>query len=128
MLKWIFDSYYDPTGPYTVIRVFQYITFRAALSAVLGFGLCILCMPAVIRWCRRSLFQAGLKEDVPFHAKKAGTPTLGGAVIVAATLVAALLCADLSNRFVQMILLVLVQGMGRHFNEDVFATGFSHAG
>lgn len=111
MLKWIFDSFYDPAGHFTAIRVFQYITFRAALSAVLGFGLCILAMPAVIGWCRRSLFRAATKEDVPFHAQKAGTPTLGGAVVVASTLAATLLCGDLTNRFVQMIVLVLV-GLG----------------
>lgn len=111
MLKWIFDTFYDPAGPYTVIRVFQYITFRSVISAVMGFGLSILCMPAVIRWCKASLFRAATKEDVPFHSQKAGTPTLGGAVIVVSTLAATLLCADLSNRFVQMILVVTV-GLG----------------
>lgn len=111
MLKWIFDHFYDPSGTFTIIRLFQYITFRAAVSAVIGFGLSIACMPAVIRWCQRSLFRAGNKEDVPFHAQKAGTPILGGAVVVGATIIAALICADLANGFVQIILTVLI-GLG----------------
>ena len=128
MLKWIFDAFYDPTGPYTVIRVFQYITFRAALSAVLGFGLSILCMPMVIRWCQTSLFRASTKEDVPFHAKKAGTPILGGAVIVVASLAATGLCADLTNRFVQMIVVVLV-GLGAvGFLDDLLKSTRNEAG
>lgn len=128
MLKYIFDSFYDPAGSFTFIRVFQYITFRAALSACLGFGLSILCMPAVIRWCRTSLFRAATKEDVPFHAQKAGTPILGGAVVVMATLIATLLCADLSNRFVQMILLVLVGLGGVGFLDDLLKSTRSEAG
>lgn len=128
MLKWIFDAFYDPAGPYTLVRVFQYITFRATLSAVMGFSLSILCMPLVIRWCRSSLFRAATKDDVPFHSQKAGTPTLGGAVIVAATLLATLLCGDLTNRFVQMILVVLV-GIGAiGFLDDFLKATRSEAG
>ncbi len=128
MLKWIFDNWYDANGPFTVIRVFQYITFRSAVSAVLGFGISILCIPAVIRWCRASLFRAGVKEDVPFHASKAGTPTLGGAVVVLTTLLATFLCADLSNRFVQMLLVVMV-GLGLvGFLDDVLKVTRGEAG
>lgn len=128
MLKWIYDTYYDPSGPYTLIRVFQYITLRSALSAVMGFGLSILFMPAVIRWCRASLFKAATKEDVPFHSQKAGTPTLGGAVVVIVTLAATFICGDLSNRFVQMILVVLV-GLGTvGFLDDFLKATRSEAG
>ena len=111
MLKWIFDAFYDPAGPITAIRVFQYITFRSMISAVLGFGLSVYWMPKVIRWCRASNFRAATKEDVPFHSQKAGTPILGGAVVVLATLVATLLCGNLHNTFVQMLTVVLM-GLG----------------
>lgn len=111
MLKWIFDTFYEPSGAFTAIRVFQYITFRATLSAVLGFVLSIFYMPRVIRWCRESQFRAATKQDVPFHAKKAGTPILGGAVVVLATLVATLIAGNLANTFVQMMMVVLI-GIG----------------
>ncbi len=111
MLKWIFDAYYDPSGSVTAIRVFQYITFRATVSAAMGFVLSLYWMPRVIRWCRESHFQAASKEDVPFHSQKAGTPILGGAVVVLATLAATLVCGNLANTFVQMLGLVLV-GIG----------------
>ncbi len=128
MLKWIFDTSYEPSGAFTAIRVFQYITFRAGLSAVLGFGLSLWWMPRVIEWCRSHAFRAATKDDVPFHSHKAGTPILGGVVVLGATLAATLVCGNFSNLFVQMLVVVML-GIGAvGFLDDYLKAFRSEAG
>lgn len=88
-------------------RVF--LTARTALAAVTSFLVAIVFGPVAIRWLNRRFRErvdsasARLNE---LHATKNSTPTMGGMFIVAAILVAALICGDLSNRYLQLALLV----------------------
>ncbi|MGH8125581.1 MAG: phospho-N-acetylmuramoyl-pentapeptide-transferase, partial [Rhodanobacteraceae bacterium] len=82
------------------LRLFDYITFRTIMAALTGLFVSLLCGPAVIR--RLTELKAGqvVREDGPrTHLAKAGTPTMGGALILAAILVATLLWGDLENRY-----------------------------
>jgi phospho-N-acetylmuramoyl-pentapeptide-transferase len=85
-------------GPF---RIFRYLTFRTAFASLTALFMGLIVGPAVVRRLRE--FQIGqyIREEGPkAHQKKAGTPTMGGVLIVVATLVPTLLWADLSNRFV----------------------------
>ncbi len=93
-------------GPF---RIFRYLTFRTAFASLTALFMGLVIGPAVIRRLRE--FQIGqyIREDGPKdHQKKAGTPTMGGILIVIAMIVPTLLWADLSNRFVWIAVLATV--------------------
>lgn len=87
--------------------VFQYLTLRAILGALSALLLSLLLGPYIIR--KLSYHQVGqyVRDDGPqSHLSKAGTPTMGGALILAAITVSTLLWADLSNRYIWVVLVV----------------------
>src|SRR5213594_399687 len=93
-------------------NVFRYITFRAAMSAVTALLLALVFGPSMIRLLKRRQIGQLIREDGPrSHQVKAGTPTMGGFLILIAVLVATILWMDLSNRFVWIALATLV-GLG----------------
>jgi len=82
-------------------RIFRYVTFRTAFASLTALFTALIVGPLVIGRLRE--FQIGqyIREEGPkAHQKKAGTPTMGGLLIVIAIIVPTLLWADLSNRFV----------------------------
>ena len=88
-------------------RVFQYLTLRAILAALTALVISFLIGPWMIQ--KLSLNQIGqrVRDDGPkSHLPKAGTPTMGGLLILVAITFSTLLWADLSNRFVWITLLV----------------------
>src|SRR5436190_16834237 len=99
MFYWLF--YEKLYHVFTPFRVFQYATFRTAFASLTALFLCIVLGPWLIY--RLKAFQIGqyIREEGPkSHMKKAGTPTMGGLLIVISIVVPTLLWADLSNRFV----------------------------
>lgn len=88
-------------------RVFQYLTLRAILAALTALLICFLIGPWMIE--KLSLNQIGqrVRADGPkSHLPKAGTPTMGGLLILVAITFSTLLWADLTNHFVWVTLLV----------------------
>ena len=94
-------------------NVFRYITFRAAMATVTALVLSFVLGPWVVRKLRAR--QAGgetIRADTPErHRAKAGTPTMGGILILVAVLASTLLWANLKNRYVWMIVLITA-GLG----------------
>lgn len=92
---------------YGGFRVFEYLTFRAILGTLTALLISLLVGPYMIR--RLSFYQVGqsIRDDGPqTHFSKAGTPTMGGALILVAIVVSVLLWGDLSNRYVWTVLIV----------------------
>jgi phospho-N-acetylmuramoyl-pentapeptide-transferase len=88
-------------------NVFNYITLRAVLAAMTALVLSFIFGPAVIRWLAAKKIGQAVRDDGPkSHLTKAGTPTMGGALILIAIGVTTLLWGDLSNRYVWVVLLV----------------------
>ena len=86
--------------------VFQYITLRTILAVLTALMISFLVGPAMIRRLSRYNIGQTVREDGPeTHLVKSGTPTMGGALILVAVAVAALLWADLSNLYVWIVLL-----------------------
>jgi len=97
---------HESFGPLNLLR---YITFRAAAAGALTVILCLALGPAMIRLVRRLQIGQRIREEVPErHRQKAGTPTMGGLLILVAAIVSILLFGDLTNRLVQVGLGVLV--------------------
>lgn len=109
MLYWLL---YPLASRFPAFNVFRYITFRTAMSAVTALAVALLLGPAMIRWLRQAQIGQSIREEGPrTHLAKAGTPTMGGLLILLAVVSATLLWMDLSNRFVWIALATLV-GVG----------------
>ena len=88
-------------------RVFQYLTFRAILGALTALLISLLIGPVMIRRLSMNKIGQSVRECGPeSHYEKAGTPTMGGALILVAIAVSTLLWGDLENRYVWVALLV----------------------
>lgn len=105
MLYWLFDSL---ARDISFFNVFRYLTLRGILGTLTALGICFVVGPAMIR--RLAKYQIGqvVRDDGPkSHLSKAGTPTMGGALILVAVFIATILWADLSNRFVWVTLFTI---------------------
>jgi len=92
---------------YSGFNVFQYLTLRAILGVLTALVISFLVGPEMIRRLGRYQIGQPVRNDGPqTHLVKAGTPTMGGALILVAVAVATLLWADLANRYVWVVLLV----------------------
>lgn len=92
-----------------LFALFDYITMRAILGALTALGLSLWLGPAVIERLSRLKGGQPIRTDGPqSHFSKAGTPTMGGALILMTISLSTLLWADLRNRYVWIVLGVLV--------------------
>jgi phospho-N-acetylmuramoyl-pentapeptide-transferase len=104
VLYWITQQFVGLVGG---LHVFTYLTFRAILATASALGLSLIIGPSMIaRLSRYQIGQVVRDDGPPTHLLKAGTPTMGGALILVTTLVSTILWADLSNRLVWTVLAV----------------------
>ena len=106
MLLWLSKTF---AGDLSFLNVFTYLTLRAILAAVSALAIALIAGPWMIE--RLAALRVGqvVRDDGPqTHFKKAGTPTMGGLLILVAVIVSTLLWADLGNRFVWVVLGVTV--------------------
>ncbi|MCB9982490.1 MAG: phospho-N-acetylmuramoyl-pentapeptide-transferase [Rhodospirillales bacterium] len=91
-------------------NLFQYLTFRTGGAIMTALLICFLIAPSMIRWLRAKQKEGQpIREDGPeTHFSKAGTPTMGGLMILISVSISTLLWADLSNPFVWIALMVMV--------------------
>jgi phospho-N-acetylmuramoyl-pentapeptide-transferase len=83
-----------------VLNVFQYITFRTAIASVTALAISLLLGPWLIRRLRDFQIGQNIREEGPrSHQAKAGTPTMGGVLIVVSVVVSTILWMDLRNPF-----------------------------
>ena len=102
MLYWLTQQL---TSWYSGFNVFSYLTFRAILATLTALGFSLLVGPKMIASLSRYQIGQQVRKDGPkTHLPKAGTPTMGGALILVSILVATLLWANLGNRFVWVVL------------------------
>ena len=88
-------------------NVFQYLTLRAILGVLTALLICFLVGPEMIRRLGRYQIGQTVRDDGPeSHLTKAGTPTMGGALILVAIAISTLFWSDLGNRYVWMVLAV----------------------
>jgi phospho-N-acetylmuramoyl-pentapeptide-transferase len=97
------------TQYYSGFNVFSYLTLRAILAALTALVISFVVGPGMIRRLAERQVGQRVRSDGPqSHLSKAGTPTMGGALILVAIAVATLLWANLANRFVWIVLGVTV--------------------
>lgn len=102
LFMWLHYTY-DPPG----FGVFKYITFRAGLSAVTALVIAFWLGPKIIRMLKdRQIGEAAKVEAPKTHLSKAGTPTMGGLIVLASIVVPTLLWNDLTNGYILLMLFV----------------------
>jgi phospho-N-acetylmuramoyl-pentapeptide-transferase len=91
------------------LRIFNYISFRAAGAAVTALLVSFIVGPLIIRRLRRMRLHQVIREGTPdSHQEKKRTPTMGGLIILAATLIPTFLWAKLNNRYVLIAMFVML--------------------
>lgn len=92
---------------YRAFSVFQYITLRAILAAMTALLISLIVGPKMIQFLAQYKVGQVVRDDGPkSHFSKAGTPTMGGALILIAIAITTILWSDLSNMYVWIVLLV----------------------
>ncbi len=101
------------------LNVFRYITVRTATASLTALLLALVLGPLVVRRLREMQIGQFIREEGPErHQAKAGTPTMGGILIVIATVVPALLWADLGNPYVILAMAAMVAFGAIGFADD----------
>jgi phospho-N-acetylmuramoyl-pentapeptide-transferase len=104
---------------FSPLNVFRYITVRTVYASLTAMFLALVFGPSLIRRLRELQIGQFIREEGPQeHKKKAGTPTMGGVLIVVATAVPTLLWADLTNPFILLSLFALVGFAAIGFIDD----------
>ncbi len=100
----LYNLLYPLSEYFGLLNLFQYITFRSAYAAVTAFLLVIFIGKPFISFLKKKTIEERIREDTPDrHQSKAGTPTMGGVLIVVGTLLPTLLWADLNSAYVWMV-------------------------
>ena len=104
MLYWLAEYLQEYVRGFAV---FQYLTLRAILGVLTALGISLLLGPWVIKRLNAMRIGQAVRTDGPqSHLSKSGTPTMGGALILSAIFISALLWSDLSNRYVWVVIIV----------------------
>ena len=104
MFYYLFDyinKIFNPPG----FGVFRFLTFRSALAAITGLILSFYIAPKVIRYLQKKQIGEEVRKTGPeSHFSKAGTPTMGGVIIIFSVVVPVLLWADIKSSYIILVL------------------------
>ncbi len=93
----------------SAFNIFRYITFRTIYAGVTAFLICFVFGPWIIKKLGNMQVKQYIREEGPeTHYKKAGTPTMGGVLILLSITMSTLLWADLANSYVWIILMAVI--------------------
>jgi phospho-N-acetylmuramoyl-pentapeptide-transferase len=111
--------YHVPPRAAHVLNVFRYITVRTALASISSLFLGLILGPWMVRRLRQLQIGQFIREEGPAsHQTKAGTPTMGGLLIVTVTLAPVLFWADLSNPYVLLSIFAMLAFGAIGFADD----------
>lgn len=103
------DLLYQLKDVFFGFNVFRYITVRSALAAITSLILCLFIGPKIIKLLRKSHIGEEIRSDGPqSHLSKAGTPTMGGFILLGSVTISILMWARLSNFYILIIFLSTV--------------------
>jgi phospho-N-acetylmuramoyl-pentapeptide-transferase len=103
----LYQWLYSLSNEFSPLNVFRYITVRTFIAFFTAFFMCLIWGPYFIRRLKEKHFGQSIRDDGPqTHKKKAGTPTMGGGLILMSTLVPCLMWVDMVNPLVWGVLVV----------------------
>ena len=105
----LYHIFYPLSSDYSFLNVFRYITFRSAWAGITALALSLLIAPYLIRFLKNLEIGEKIRVDGPErHLSKAGTPTMGGLLILFSFILSTLLWANLSNPYIWVVVFVAV--------------------
>src|SRR5260370_14776847 len=108
-------------GDYPGLNVLRYVTFRSVLAGLSALAFSLAMGPVLIERFRKAHIGQTIRDEVPTtHQKKAGTPTMGGVLILASTSLATLLLADLRDSYVWIAVSVTLAFGAIGLADDMF--------
>lgn len=108
----LYKFLYSLSEFYSPFNVFRYITFRTTLAVITAFIICFVFAPWLIKKLKNLNYTQYVRDDGPkTHLDKTGTPTMGGILIILSVVISVLLWADLSNKYI-LIMLLSILGFG----------------
>jgi phospho-N-acetylmuramoyl-pentapeptide-transferase len=97
---------------YSQVNLFRYITFRTALATITALLITFVMAPWIIKRLRKFSMTQYVRSDGPkTHLSKAGTPTMGGILIILSVVISVFMWGDLSNKYI-LIMLLAILGFG----------------
>ena len=106
MLLWLANLF---ASDIRALSAINYITLRSVLACATAMAIALAMGPRMIRWLLTMKIGQAVRSDGPqSHLAKQGTPTMGGAMVLTSIAISTLLWADLSNRFVWVVMFVMV--------------------
>jgi phospho-N-acetylmuramoyl-pentapeptide-transferase len=116
----LYHLLYPLSNHFAIFNVFRYPSFRILMAGLFGLVLGMLLGPWFIRELKvRQYGASNVREDTPeTHKRKSGTPTMGGGLIIFSLCIATLLFADLTSRYVWMVLTVTLGFGAIGFSDD----------
>ena len=104
-----YELLYSLSVYFSPFNVFRYITFRTSLAAMTALIISIVIAPYVIQWLKKISMTQQIRDDGPkTHLCKAGTPTMGGIIIIAAVMGAMVLWGNFRNIYVWVVIISLL--------------------
>ena len=101
------------------MRLMSYLSFRSMLAVVLSMLISFIAGKRIIRWLQVKQIGESIRDlGLEGQMQKKGTPTMGGMIILVSVLVSVLLVCDLSNIYIQLLLLTTVWCGGIGFTDD----------
>lgn len=105
----LYEFLYPYHVDFTFLNIFRYITFRTIYGSLTAFLICLLFGPFVIRKLTQMQIGQIIQTDGPqSHLSKQGTPTMGGILILFSIFISTAIWGNLSNHYVNILLLVLI--------------------
>ncbi|MCL4491947.1 MAG: phospho-N-acetylmuramoyl-pentapeptide-transferase [Nitrospirae bacterium] len=115
----LFEILYGLHNYFSPLNVFRYITFRTSLAALTALITTFIIAPAMIRWLKKISMTQQIRDDGPkTHLSKAGTPTMGGIIILSAIVISVLLWGNFRNVYIRIMLTALLGFGGIGFLDD----------
>jgi phospho-N-acetylmuramoyl-pentapeptide-transferase len=118
MFYYLFDyvnKIFDPPG----FEVFRFLTFRSALAAITALIMSLILGPIIIKILQKKQIGEAKKVDGPkFHWSKAGTPTMGGIIVILSVVIPVILWGDIKSIYIILILAGTIWLSGVGFLDD----------
>lgn len=119
LIAWL-NQLYSPPG----FGAFDYITTRTAFAATTALAISLIVGKKIIFWLKKLQLKEVIREDLGLqgHLSKADTPTMGGVIIILATVIPALLWMQIDNIYTWLIIFVVIILGGVGFVDDYIKT------
>jgi phospho-N-acetylmuramoyl-pentapeptide-transferase len=105
----LYEIFYNLQDYFSPFNVFRYITFRTSLAAITALIISFIIGPPVIGWLKKISMIQQIRDDGPkTHYSKAGTPTMGGIIIITSVTISMLMWGNFRNMYIILVMFALI--------------------